>query len=156
MSIHPQGLDDSVFDHLHWDANLECYSGRIVVAQGDEIKVSVTGEGADWVKAIEKARTQFIALKKELPRIYDAVRAEFLPLYNESWSEGVNGLGEPVGHGIIDSEEFDSLVNIESIWFEPDESITLYFSDTGVLFHGHAIRISVDSQFNIRSSGLET
>jgi len=68
----------------------------------------------------------------------------------------VNGLGEPIVREKISRAQFDSVVALESIWFSPGPSMSLYYYDGGELFRGATIHITLDPNFAIESSGLET
>jgi hypothetical protein len=144
------------FEPLKWDEKSERFSGKVNFATGQPVEVTLIPK---WKVEIglfaRETEKLFVELKPNLREIYPEMREDYLKLYSESWSECVNGYGQPVGHGRISSDQFNDLVRLESIWFESDESVELCFYDHDELFGGHSIQVWLDQKLNLKSTGLE-
>jgi hypothetical protein len=156
MTEKPADFEDEFFGALKWDEECGWFSGTATFSNGESIEVALAPKRKEEIGGfIREAKKLFAELEQKLPRIYADVRQEYLKLYNESWSKVVNGLGQPVGHGRISGDQFDGYVGLESISFENDGNVELYFYDNDELFGGHSIHVRLDQSLNIRNTGLE-
>lgn len=156
MALRPNHVEDRIFGRLEWDEELEWYSATIELNPSVWVEVTLEPDkDVELEEFLNRTHDQYLRLKPRLPEIYSHVRTEFLELYNSDWSKLVNGYGQPVGHGIITSDQFDSLMFFESIWFVANGSIELRFYDNNELFLGHSIRVTVEDDMRIKSTGLE-
>lgn len=156
MSAAPTTISDELFGHMVWDGEIGALVGSVEWRGRADLKVQVATESIeDAAAALKSAGKQFDQIIPRFDAIYREVREEYLKLYNESWSNCINGLGEPVGHGKIDAKKFDEFVYLESIWFATGGRTDLWFYDGDELFGGHAIMVTLDSDLKSVSSGLE-
>lgn len=156
MSAAPINISDELFGHMVWDSEVGALVGSIEWKGRDNIEVQVaSGSIEDGAAALKSARELFDRIIPRFDALYLDAREEFLKLYNESWSNCVNGLGESVGHGKIDAGKFDEVVYLEAIWFAGDGRTELWFYDDGELFGGHTITVTLDSDLKVIGSGLD-
>ncbi len=156
MPLNAGNFDDKFFGPLTWEEKHEWFSGKIKFANDKSVEVKLVPKSTEEMKLFAReAEEIFSMLKQKFGEIYSEMRDEYLKLYNKSWSQVVNGYGEPVGHGEISGEQFDDFISLESIWFESDGSVELFFYDGDELFGGHSIHVWLDDRLNVRRTGLE-
>src|SRR5690349_18608923 len=110
MPETPEFFDDPEFGRLKWNPAIGWYEGSVELSPGCTVRVTITaGDMEDFPSVILKSRQQVVSLKPKLKIIQEQVRTEFLTHYNDSWSNSVNGYGQPANRGKITREEFDEL-----------------------------------------------
>lgn len=156
MSAAPATISDEFFGCMVWAGEIGALVGSIEWKGRDNLKVQVAAESiGEAPAALKSARELFRRIVPRFDALYGEVREEYVKIYNESWSNCVNGLGEPVGHGKIDAEKFDEAVYLEEIWFAGDGRTELCFYDGDEFFGGHTITVTLDSDLKVIRSGLD-
>jgi hypothetical protein len=156
MRSIPEEIQDPLFGHLKWNADIEWYEGRIEIFPGCLVHVTFVDDvHVKFSQVFSTAHKQLQPLKSKLPEIYAEVRREYLELYNCSWAGALNGYGQPANRGRISAAEFDALVHLETVSFKYGAMVDLWYFDDDQLFGGHSIIVQLDDKLDVISTGLE-
>lgn len=123
---------DDLFGHLEWDEQLKWWEGYTII---DNQQVQTYLSCDKTQKISEVVRTTFQICKDRNFDYREAIVAEMLDLYNESWREE--------GNDSIDEATFLSIIEFESIHANSDGRIDIDYV-AGDLFTDHAIEVRVN------------
>ncbi len=130
-------IEDSVFGHLEWQANLQCWNGRLPFALGGVFELAVESPDSQPLPPSEQQKQNFLKVEGRLVEIRNEAVSEFLPDFN---SEGIEG--DP-----YTAEELASALVPGDICISPEGVIVIAFYDTpeNELLGGQALRIHVEN-----------
>jgi len=147
----PVIVHDSFFGALQLDRRLNAYDGRRSAGTGSyELSLERATEEDDDSgqdrELIERSRSSFEQLERELPRYMGAAADELLALYNDTWRNEDE-------HAVLDLEEFMASLTLQSARRDARGHLYIYLSP-GDLFAGHWIELRTKASGEVTSIGL--
>jgi hypothetical protein len=148
MAEASDSLEHPVFGSLAWDSKYGWWQTVHRLRAGSEIDVIVDPGDEDRFEFLPKAAELFQwAVASERLVLAEALRAELLQLYNDTWRRSA----EPV----LSADELTAQLDWQLLSISASEIVPVEFSyGAGDLFGCHGVTVEVDAELRFRDIDL--
>src|SRR5262245_37434402 len=140
----PQSLVEATLGRLEWDEGMGWWVGEVELKPGLSIAIFIDHdmEGGDVPAELAEARRRLDEVRRR--------EAEYKlwtgnQLLDNRWNDD-----EPMG-----AEDIANLLEVASLLFRADGSVTIYWEDNNILFAGHNVVTELDAACECIGAGME-
>ena len=139
-------IHDDVLGTLTWNGQLDWWEGRVELAPGHAIGLSLGVEEEESAPSEEEtaqARRLLLRLREHEPEARIVAAEELLDIYNDEWNDD-----EP-----LEEEEFMARLTLDDLSIAADGSAELFYRDDN-LFAGHTVLVTVGADGNFEDADI--
>jgi hypothetical protein len=132
-------LEHPILGVLEWEAEYGYWFTQYQLPDGEWLDLTVDPGDGDRYGFLKRAADLFLwALKNERRLLREAIEAELLELYNDTWRQD-----EPV----LDAEDFEAGLEWHFLALSASEIVPVVFSyGAGEMFGGHSVDVELDAE----------